>query len=636
VPSERAPGIEDNLATNRTAAAAPDRTGPATAGPAQTAFGPGQTAAPARDVAGPGQRTGDSGQNGGAPAAPARGWLGRLAGLIRRNLLFTVAVLLAVVPRVVAMLGYRPAILIRLDSYFYLLDATRSHPDPDNIGGYSFFLRLVRPLHSLVAIVTLQHLMGLAIAVLIYVILRRNGVPGWAGTLGALPVLFDSREILLEQAIMADTLATLLMISALAVLLTRRFPSLWRSAVAGLLMGVSGLVRPTVLPLIVLIALYLLIRRVGWRRAGAALLAGLLPVAAYVAWFYSAFGVLNLTNSSGLFLWARTTSFANCKIIKPPANMLPLCPDRNPAVPGRLRPNPYNVHTLLQQENPQNFLWTRTDWPWQPLPKGYESYDAAFTPAKNKLAQKFAIKAIKAQPLAYARVVGEGIGLTFFATDHAWPFPAIQPHSVAARSPGRHDYELQTLQTYLGSTDGLSPYLGKHLGMKLYHPESGAMVDYQKFAYLPGVLFALAFAVGLVVIVIRRRVSAAMLLWVSGVVVLVLPIAENQYNYRYALPAVPLACMAVILAVTRRAGENLPDSPALVALAPAAPSAESLAEESAAGSPGAGTPAASTPAAEPGAAQATLPGTITQAGLPIRPRPDGPPEPPARPQPSGY
>jgi hypothetical protein len=545
VPSERASGIEDDLAASpATAGQAGPRT-PAAARPASIADE--DTAA---DRAGP-------------PASP--GWPGRLAGLLRSNIFFAVALVLAVVPRVVAMLGYRPAILVRLDSYFYLIDATRSRPDPDNIGGYSFFLRLLQPLHSLTAIFAVQHLIGLVIAVLIYVILRRNGVPGWAGTLGALPVLFDGREILLEHAIMADTLATLLMVSAFAVLLTRRYPSVWRSAAAGLLMGLSGIVRPTTLPLIFLFALYLLIRRVGWRRSGAALLAGLLPVVAYVAWFYSAFGVLNLTNSSGLFLWARTTSFANCKIIKPPADLLPLCPDRNPAVPGRLRPDPYNFGTLLRQENPQNFLWTRADWPWQPAPRGYESNEAAFTPAKNKLAQKFAIKAIRAQPLAYARVVGEGIALTFLKTDHAWPFPATQPHSVEQFSPGRHNYELTVLNTYLGRTDGLTAYLGPHFGTKLYHPESGAMVDYQKFAYLPGAVFALAFLVALAGIVIRRRVTPAMLLWVSGVVVLVLPIAENQYNYRYALPAVPLAIMAAILTLTPRSGEGLPDSAAAAA-----------------------------------------------------------------------
>ena len=42
-----------------------------------------------------------------------------------------------------------------------------------------------------------------------------------------------------------------------------------------------------------------------------------LPVLGYMAWFATAFGSFNLTNSNGLFLWSRTMSFANCAVIFP-------------------------------------------------------------------------------------------------------------------------------------------------------------------------------------------------------------------------------------------------------------------------------------------------------------------------------
>jgi len=69
------------------------------------------------------------------------------------------------------------------------------------------------------------------------------------------------------------------MIAAFAVLFMRKSPSAWRSVSAALLMGASAVIRPDALPLIFLMAGYLLVRRSGWRRAGAALAAGLLPVA---------------------------------------------------------------------------------------------------------------------------------------------------------------------------------------------------------------------------------------------------------------------------------------------------------------------------------------------------------------------
>jgi len=48
-----------------------------------------------------------------------------------------------------------------------------------------------------------------------------------------------------------------------AVLLLRDSPSLWRSVTSGVMMGAATIVRPTVMPLVILIPIYLLIRRVG-------------------------------------------------------------------------------------------------------------------------------------------------------------------------------------------------------------------------------------------------------------------------------------------------------------------------------------------------------------------------------------
>src|SRR5260370_28496186 len=104
-------------------------------------------------------------------------------------------------------------------------DAVHFTPGPVRRNGYAFFLALMRPFDSLALTAGVQHLMGLAIAVMVYALLINRGVPGWGATLAAAPVLFDPRELNLEHSIMSDTLATLLMLAALVVLIIRQPPS---------------------------------------------------------------------------------------------------------------------------------------------------------------------------------------------------------------------------------------------------------------------------------------------------------------------------------------------------------------------------------------------------------------------------
>jgi len=494
-----------------------------------------------------GRRTADAGTaphagtRAGRSAGRLRAWLAGLPGLVRRHRLFSAALGLSVVPRVIVMLGFQPAILFKLDSYDYLWDASHLRPNPVNPSGYTLFLWLLRPLHSLTLIAALQHLAGLAVAVMMYAVLRRFGVRAWIATLACAPVLFDPAQFLLEQLIMADLLALALMVAALAVLLVRDPPSAARSAAAGLLMGGSAVVRPTTLPLIAVMAVYLLVKRAGWRRVLAVLAAGALPVVAYMSWFAAVYGSFNLTNSNGLFLWSRTMSFANCATIKPPAGLLALCPDRQPGEPaaGRLLPKQY--------------LWDHSAWLWKSpaAATGIVPDTAAFTAVNNARALRFAVSAIEAQPLGYARAVASDVA-TPFVSDGGFPFPGAQP-ALSSLGASNRRYALAAVRAYTGSTAGIGPYLGHHLGTRLDEPYAHLIRGYQSVIFLPGPLFALIALTGLAGILIpRRRSAAAVLLWACAVVTVVLPIAEHEYTYRYVLPAVPLACMAAALAFADR------------------------------------------------------------------------------------
>ena len=78
--------------------------------------------------------------------------------------------------RLAAMLGYPGALWFAGDSYVYLGAALRPQPNLSKTTGYSVFLHILEPFHSLTLVAGLQHLTGLAVAVMIYLLLRRNGL----------------------------------------------------------------------------------------------------------------------------------------------------------------------------------------------------------------------------------------------------------------------------------------------------------------------------------------------------------------------------------------------------------------------------------------------------------------------------
>ena len=80
-------------------------------------------------------------------------------------------------------------------------------------------LWILRPLHSFALVAAVQHLMGLAMGVLIYLLARRFGLPAWAATLATLPVLFDAYELQLESDALPDVPFGFLVVLALYLLL---------------------------------------------------------------------------------------------------------------------------------------------------------------------------------------------------------------------------------------------------------------------------------------------------------------------------------------------------------------------------------------------------------------------------------
>ncbi|MEW9556474.1 hypothetical protein [Nonomuraea sp. NPDC050783] len=424
-----------------------------------------------------------------------------------------VALLPAIGLRVLAVLGFPPALLFYGDSFAFLREELT--PGTTRPSGYSLLLALLRPAHSLTLVTVLQHLLGPALAVGVYALLRRRGLPGWGAALLVTPLLYDEFLILLEHMIMADAVFVVLVTAAVALLVWRVTPA--TAATGGLLLGLAGITRTVGLPLLLLAAAYLLARRYGWRPLLALAVAGAVPLGAYATWTRVEKGTFALTQADGNFLWSRTMSFADCAVIDPPERLAVLCPD----MPVEQRPYP------------PHWLWES----FSPLPK------VPGTANRNQLAGEFARRAILAQPGDYLAAVATDLKQLLrwerTAVDEKTPYklPAAErPISASVRGVAEA-YEAGPAAT------------------RVVEPFAGWLRAYQRFGYVPFPLLVLALvaAFGLAV---RRRRWDALLPALAALALVASPPFLAAYDIRYVVPAIPLVCLALGLTLAGRAPER--------------------------------------------------------------------------------
>jgi hypothetical protein len=488
----------------------------------------------------------------------------RLARFTRpavRHWQFGVVLAAAVLVRIVVILGY-PPILWFNDSYNYVYDAVTHIPDTIRPNGYPFFIDLLLPLHSAYPLAVLQAAMGVGMGVVIYALLRHRGLPWWGAVLPALPVLFDSYELHLEHMVTADTLFIFLGTVAVVLLCWSDRPSVPVMAVAGLLIGYATVVRSVGQPLLVVVLLAMLVRRVGWRRLATLFVAGIVPIAAYMFWFHGTYGTYALTDSSGTFLYGRVSTFAECAKIKPPADIRALCDP----TPPHLRPVS------------GDYIWTNNElgpdkWKGTPLYNATKSGDTSlrFTPAINGMAEKFARDAILAQPFDYLRVVthdtlhtfgwsrqpdpnnyyGNGPAFNFVSGPELtklipwWAGPQNAAHFAAWTA--KYSKDQSALEMYAARQDLGGSGLGNAGAVQ---PWQRLLEIYQRYIYLPGTLLGLIVLIGAAGVLARWRRwgGVGLLPWLVGALMIVLPPMTAGFSYRYVMAAVPAACLAAGLA----------------------------------------------------------------------------------------
>jgi hypothetical protein len=492
------------------------------------------------------------------------------------NKLFVILMIPAALLRIDAELGYRWQSWFN-DSWNYVDTAVTLNLDPTRPSGYSFYLWVLKPFHSFALVTVSQHIMGLLVAVMMYALARhRFGTPKWLAAVMTLPVLYDGFEIQLEHLILSDTLFLFLVMLAVLVLLWSPLPPLraaggaggapmplWRSswarcALAGALLGVSAIVRTTGLPLIPIFAVYLLLcfgmSRAGWRTLVSGVVAfvvlAVAPVAGYAGWYDLQHGAFNTSESTGVFLYSRVMTFADCAKMQLSPDLLSLCTTVPPA----------------QRPIAQAYIWTAAS-PLHRFPA------PVFSALPNSLAQQFAIKAIEAQPGAYARAVFDDTWRSFDWSRSVFPNAETYDEYLF----GYQSVPISSGHPVPGYSSSAAAYLaGGNPLTAVVDPFAGAIRVYQRYVWLPGTVYGLLLLAGLGAIVAgRRRVSVdALLPWVSSVALIVVPAATAEFDYRYVTTAVPFACLALAIAFGRRPAPAPVATPDAGAAAEAAQPAE--------------------------------------------------------------
>jgi dolichyl-phosphate-mannose-protein mannosyltransferase len=552
----------------------------------------------------PSTAAGDAAPARGQPA-PAPGRLARLRtgargipALARRHWLFTVLLTAGLVLRVLAEIAYRPA-LIYIDSTKYLLGAYPGDDPP----GYQMAIKPLLALGNLDEITAIQHLLGLVMAVTIYLVLLRRGAPRWLSALATAPILLDAYQVQIEQNIMPDVMFETLIVAGLAALLWYRTPTPWMVAIAGFALGASATAQQVGEIFIVPAVGFLLIVVPGWRTRlkYAGLLCALFALPIVVASYKNyvspkphSFGLAPYASGT---IYGRLAYAADCNTLKLPYYERELCPNAQQRAlgPDQLDHGPSSPikgytatglsafdHQVLNRSTTVIGQICHTTPPASPTLCGQVTSDfdhRVLTQQPLRVVGSIARDTLKM--FALTRVTDPGdvpISRWQFQTYYAQypPYVVIQNGAFVFGTYNHQGIE-QTIGTGRDFAGG-NPVVVRPLAefLRAYQLDGG---------YTPGPLFLFAVLAGLAgsLATLRRRAPAAqraaalgcLLFYVTGVMVL-LASDVFEFNWRYQLPALitlpPAAALAITIVLHRRATSPVAASP--VAASPVAAGGE--------------------------------------------------------------
>ncbi len=495
----------------------------------------------------------ESGPGAARPARAGRAarWQAARAGL-RRHWLAAALLTAGLVLRILVQLAYRPA-LFYIDSSRYLYNAGGMDPV-----GYKGPLRAILFLANFDAVAAVQHLLGLAMAVLLYLVLLRRGVPRWLAALAIAPVLLDAYQLQIEQMVMPDVWFEAMIVTGLAILLWPPGRASWRRVlVAGLVLGGAATVAPVAEALLVPAVIYLLAAGGSWRRRGGhggwrqavsrpavLCVAFAAPILTYSTVSYLLTGVFFPSHTGFTSFYGRAAAAADCGTLRLPAAERIMCP------------------TPAQQAQGPDWLEFARGSPIRPfyrnLPR--DRVDSLITDFNHRVLSQQPERVLG----AYARDLIKPFALTRDGTPGDTPISRWQ---FQLRFPYNPPHEsMAFVHTAVSRFGGGDP--------DVWRPVAGFLRGYQLHGgYTPGPLLGLCVLAGLAgsLALLRRRGDpgtrqlslACLLFFASGVAVLLVS-GLWEFSWRYQLPAlvtlVPAGALGISVII--RALRPAPPAPA--------------------------------------------------------------------------
>lgn len=470
-----------------------------------------------------GTGSGGTGSGGAGHGEPPGRWV-RFGSVLRRHVGFLVVLAAGLVLRILVLIAYPQA--------FWYTDSTRyefySHGwqiDFARQAGYSLVLKALRQTGSLYSVSALQHLLGLAVAVAIYVLLQRRSVPRWLSILAVLPLVGDGFQLTFEHYVLAETVFTTLVAAGLLALVWSSRLSVWSAGVAGLLLALSATVRAVSLPLVVVTVGYFILRRPGWRPATCYVLCAALPLLGYVFLFHEKYDQYNLSTIQGSFLYGRVAPIADCEHLRLTPAQRTLCPQQ----PVGERP-------------------LRSDW----------YIFSATSPARGatmRTQQGFAFAVFRQQPGDVAWAIATDVGRYLVPTEVQPDWRCVTEGTLLPAVPPGPDYEWCKPNPRQAFAEAGNP--ATQPGATLLTRTLGR---YAHLVQTPKLLLGACVILVLAALAWRPRrhpqhgrVCDIALLGAWGLGLIVLGVAGSMFDERYGMPSLAILPAAAALALHRLA-----------------------------------------------------------------------------------